>query len=110
MSNATHETPDENTHFTIGGATIETLEGADGQPLIRFTFKGQTVTGTPEEFGRALVGALQKDEELVIVPVDWLPMHGRDWLRYPDLDLVAVSAALDEAGRGRALAGAAAAA
>jgi hypothetical protein len=109
MSDATHQNPGNNTRFTIGGATIEQIEGPDSETLVRFTHRGKTVTGTPEEFGRAVVDALRQDEETVIVPVDWLPMHGRDWLRYPDLDLVAVNSRLDDAGRRQALAEAAAA-
>lgn len=103
MSNATHQTPGDDTRFTIGGATIERIETADGL-LIRFTFKGQTCTGTPAEFGRALADYYRQDDETVIVPVGWLPMHGRDWVRYPDANLVAVSDRLDDAGRERALA------
>jgi hypothetical protein len=109
MSNATHQTPGDNTRFTLGGVTIEQFEGAAGETLVRFTHRGETVIGTPEQFGRAVVDALRKDEETVIVPVDWLPVHGRNWLRYPGLDLVAISSSLDEVGRQRALAEAGAA-
>lgn len=99
MSNATHQTPGDDTRFTIGGATIERVEGVDGL-LIRFTFEGQTCTGTPAEFGQALADFYGKT---VVIPVGWLPMDGRDWVRYPDADVVAVSSHLDDAGRERAL-------
>jgi hypothetical protein len=49
-------------------------------------------------------GGSNMTEGTVVVAVDWLPMHGRAWIRYPDADVVAVSAHLNDVGRGMALA------
>lgn len=90
----------------IGRLTIEEMRTADGATLVRLTMDGQSSTYTIDRLELELEAVLHMEVEgTVVVPVDWLPMGGRDWLRYPDMpDVVAVNSRLDDAGRRLALA------
>ena len=87
-------------HYLNGGATIETFDSDEGT-LVRFTYRSQSVTGTLGELAQGVINVIGGP---LVIPVDWLPMHGSDWVRNPDAEVVCVRADLDDAGRRQALA------
>jgi hypothetical protein len=62
---------------------IEKLGGG----AIRFSYRGESCTGRPEQFAQVLFEAFGKDDETLILTVDRLPRHGRDWIRYQGVGL-----------------------